>query len=721
MLSVHATRQTCSANNGPTMSGKKQHYIPRSLQRGFLFDATSERTYVHLRNGVTRLVSIGDVAARRFFYSRVSGDGTKTLDDKITDYESRLGGLLRQLRAIPIGGVVDARLAAEVIAHLTPRSATLRRMFDRAARRMLMATTNAISDEDTLQQMLGLAEPVPNPVWNRHIADVYEESPQLKAMLNLLQLPSELQDRLIFMAVKEHFAGGYGGYSAMSFGTTKAFASLLEGLDDMLRDAHNKALDKGLVMRSRQKPLEALEWCIRAAPPEGAIMPDCVAIGADEEGATFLPYVMARAATVSAVVMPLTSEKLLVGVRSGHFVPDLANFNHDASACSDEFFIVASNAPVFAKISADLGNRGSVEIDDAIDDALGELLPPKASDKKSGDEKPPLARFSYQLTFAGLRDEEEIARISEQAQRVISIVQPLFNLERLDGVTFAADPQNAIDAMERGLDVGASPEGIPDHIARGASSVLVMRDGAPKLRIVLNASYGLSLVGDDRQDAEVAVHLLVAGLAQADTLNRVEKALPGFLIEPIMTTDHDGLLHCAVRRALRAYRYARDSAGVGADELVEQEFTKYLIHAFDNAQEALSVAKEGHVANPDFPKLFEVAHNVASDMLIAVARLVGHRHGVGKLEFPSAETEVGAAMASRLLTSWTKVFANDLRRFWEKMPWARADFYALNIHVERILWANGLLLWRCPEGEGTMLSVVPQQPPALDGGAPPLA
>ena len=43
--------------------------------------------------------------------------------------------------------------------------------------------------------------------------------------------------------------------------------------------------------------------------------------------------------------------------------------------------------------------------------------------------------------------------------------------------------------------------------------------------------------------------------------------------------------------------------------------------------------------------------------------------------------------------------------------WTRADFYAFNIHAERMLWANGIVLWREPNGEGTMIMAAPQQRP----------
>ena len=692
------------------MSGKKQHHIPRSLQRGFLFDVKAERTYVYRRNGGNFPACISDVLAQRYFYSRLSSDGSKTLDDMITEYENRLGRLLIKVRSIPIDGKADADVAAEIIAHLTPRSARVRRIFGSGVEQLITTAAEAFADEDTIVALLGLAEPEPNPTWNDHIARIFEMEPNLKILLELSPLPKSLLERVIFMVTKESFAGSF---DTETLGITELFTSVLDGLDNMVRDSHNRALGEGLVAELRETSLYALDWHIRAAPPEGAVLPDCVALGVDEEGGTFLPYIMTKTGTISAVVMPLSTEKLLVGVRPGNATPDLLHFNRDAAACSDELFITASQAPIFVELCTNMGARWTGKIDNVIQGVLKDVLPNKASGE-NGSEPSPLASLlplSYQLTFVGLGTEEEVASISEKTQRLIAQLLPLFDLDRLDGITFASDFQAALMEMERGFDINMTPEGIPDHIAQGASTALVVREGVTKVRIVLDSAYGLSLVGEELQDAEVALHFLVAGLAQACTLSQIEKALPGFLLEPVMTSDHDALLHCAVRKAVRAYRYARESADFGADDLVERKFSKYLIGTFDNAYANIAKAKEDHAAEENFPTLFEATLDAAAHILISAARLIGHRHGMGKLEFPTSETDVGAAMSSRQLTSWIQVFSKDLLRFWQKKTWTCADFFALNIHAERVLWASGVGLWREPNGQETMIMTWPLQSP----------
>jgi hypothetical protein len=169
--------------------------------------------------------------------------------------------------------------------------------------------------------------------------------------------------------------------------------------------------------------------------------------------------------------------------------------------------------------------------------------------------------------------------------------------------------------------------------------------------------------------------------------------------------DYDAVLHCALRKALRAYRYACDSAEFGAEDLFEQEFSNYLMRALDLAYSHISQAKVAHTADGDHPKLFHAVHSAATDILIEAAKLIGHLHGTGKPALPAPESAVGAAIMARELAGWFNVFAYDLQRFWQKEAWTRKDLYALNIHVERLLWPCRIFLYPADNGQGMILSL----------------
>lgn len=69
------------------MSGRKQHFIPQLVQRGFAAakGRKSTQVYVFSKGKQPYLTATDRVAAQRDFYSPPSDE--ESLDDKITHYE----------------------------------------------------------------------------------------------------------------------------------------------------------------------------------------------------------------------------------------------------------------------------------------------------------------------------------------------------------------------------------------------------------------------------------------------------------------------------------------------------------------------------------------------------------------------------------------------------------------------------------------------------------
>lgn len=684
------------------MSGRKQHHIPQSFQRGFLYSEKSGQVYVYRYGGTSHISPTKDVAAQRDFYSKPVSDGNQELDDKITEYEHRLGDLLRTLRSIEIDAEANASVAAEVIAHLTPRGKNVRRMFVNFPTRLIAGVSEIFSDDEALAHLLGLGEPAPNEIWNKQVVASFDGEPRLTHAIALIlaqtKMPKSLLDRVLFMVAKEYI---FGGTNPIPEQFQQAFSAYLSRIEAVASENHKKMLNTGLVAEPRKQVLEELIWHVRSAPSADAIMPDCIALGFDEDEGGFLPYIMTS--RVTSVVMPLTSEKLLVGVRVGCDAPNLSAFNREASECSDELFIAATAN--HADLGQNIGKRWKDKMDSIVQDALESLK--SYQDYKNTElvRAAPTPFAPYQLTFIGWLTEEDVTLVSGTVQAIVEKLRQRFDLKRFDGITFTSEFGQTLTETERGFDNDMAPGESPDHIAQGASAILVMRDGELKVRIVLNKAYALSLVGENMHDASVALHLIVSGLSFTHTVNQFENTLPGFLLEPVSMEDYDAVLHCALRKALRAYRYAYDSAEFGAEDLFEQEFSNYLVRTLDLAYSHIAEAKTAHTVDGDYQQLFHAAHSAATYVLIESAKLIGHLHGTGKPASPAPETAAGAAIMARELAGWFNTYAYDLQRFWQKETWTREDLYALNIHVERLLWPCRIFLYRADNGQGMIMSL----------------
>ena len=144
------------------MAGNNQHDIPQALLRGFRVPVGSKKqskTWLYEKGVAPHLELIKDkIAVERYFYSEPSPDGSRTLDDEITDYEDRFDGHLRALKAAPLYTPVSADSAAEVVAHLTIRNAHLRRAFTSGLQKLLDRAVEVFCNESSLRSIIGVDE-----------------------------------------------------------------------------------------------------------------------------------------------------------------------------------------------------------------------------------------------------------------------------------------------------------------------------------------------------------------------------------------------------------------------------------------------------------------------------------------------------------------------------------------------------------------------------------
>jgi len=148
------------------VAGRNQHNIPQALSRGFRVPGGSKsesRTWLYEKGVEPHCEKIKDeVGVELHFYSEPSADGSRTLDDEITDYETLFGQRLHALKKAAIDEAVDADVAAEIVSHLTIRNAHSRGSFTGAVKIMLDRTVEVFCNETTLRPILGFDGETPS-------------------------------------------------------------------------------------------------------------------------------------------------------------------------------------------------------------------------------------------------------------------------------------------------------------------------------------------------------------------------------------------------------------------------------------------------------------------------------------------------------------------------------------------------------------------------------
>lgn len=106
------------------MAGKRQHYLPQFLQRGFTSASSSRTTWLYRKNAAPREVGLRDVGVEENFYS-VESDSS--VDETITEIErGEFVGIIEHARAGIFSDSEAASLVPRLIAHLEVRSRHLR-------------------------------------------------------------------------------------------------------------------------------------------------------------------------------------------------------------------------------------------------------------------------------------------------------------------------------------------------------------------------------------------------------------------------------------------------------------------------------------------------------------------------------------------------------------------------------------------------------------------
>lgn len=685
------------------MSGNNQHYIPKFILRGFRTSAPgyAGKVWVFRRGETPSAKSIKKIAVDPHFYSKPSVDGSKTLDDEITRYENRLATLHAGLKALPSGGVADPEIAAEVISHLVVRNAHMRSASAHGLKRIVAGATNLFGDEAAIRQLLGLDGEALSP----RALQFLEDEVKKDARFAQLGLPLKVLNQMAFVLAKENYPNLVKNSLPLLRG---ALASLFTQSDNMARDAHNKALSKAIVPDQRVAVLSTLSWSVVKADT-AAVLPDCVAFCIENTG-DIHPLMMADGDKLAMVFMPLTPDQILVGRRENVPVFDFKNFNILAATCSEDFFVSSQCTPEITSLAGVIGERARTAIDQAVAESLQEFTPatqapaPEVAqvdqivvEAEQNNDVAAQAPISFQLHFPDSADEETAKQIGAAVQAIVSAVEGLIPLGRLEGITFANDYEGALARLDRGL--GSTNPLLPTDEKFGVSvamAPIVRRNDVLKTHIVMIGGLGHALIGTDEPNRDLAIHMLVSQLAYAGCLELVEQALPDFSLTKFENW-FEGQRYACVAPAWSGYLTSRVSAIFGED--AGPSYLELLLTALELAQKKLPDARLDYRFHGDLTKLINISFEHIGAILMFAAKLVGHCDGLEISPF-DPEGKLNAALEKLSLRAWFDVYQNDLRKFWDRRgEWeSRDEFLSLASHVDRILWQFGMFPWCMPDG-----------------------
>ena len=412
---------------------------------------------------------------------------------------------------------------------------------------------------------------------------------------------------------------------------------------------------------------------------------------------------------ISAVIMPVSPEKILVGITPGCALRSAFSYNLEAARASYSFFLSSCTDDEIVSFCPVIAERSTYVLDEAVksgfQDSLPQCLPSQSGDDVDkpepayGPVDPDSREIQYELVFVGCSDKETIQGQIDQLRAIVSALSQVLPLKRLDGITIAGDYPAALRNLDRGFDDAPPVDTLSREVGVGvAQMVTVMRSGEVKGRIVMSSAIVHALSSSKVQDVQFGNYAVVSELALVAMVEFIEGALPGVLLSPV-ESKLDGWLHRPVDAALHAYVASYIAAGfIDEQEMVEAK-RQLLADCINRMRIDVPKERLSYRDHRNLDQLLDVTLPAIRYVLLFAADLLGHNAVSGRSAFLESD-ELHNSLEKAGLTNWLETYRVDLMQFHKQLGrWGSFDeFLSFNVHVERLLWQFGMFPWEKPEG-----------------------
>ncbi len=653
------------------MAGRKQHFIPQALQRGFgVAKGKKTQVYVFKKGQEPYHSSTEGVAAQRDFYSEPSAE--QSLDDKITTYERLvLSPAIAALREAPVGPV-DSHVAAAVVVHLSIRSAFFRDSSSAIATQILDSLTDAMRSDETARAFLE----VDSLQSEAALIKLIEE----ELLLQFGAIPESGRKalaKLVHFRAREKFPEMFPAMATMFL---QQLGILLDRVPQMIFSGHSKALDRNMAPPPRVERLKAMNWkIIGVEPPSHLILPDCLAVGSKtSDFREMLPYSLLSDDELAGVVMPICYTKVLVGSFSDPEV-DVTSLNRSLAQCSLNFFISSHVDVQTAEAAQFLGSTVSKYVDSLVKEQAFDAPDSSGESQKTNGQVPELVKVPIKF--------EPSSRKSGKAQATVrnlmSAPELQAGLRIVETIVIADNIMRSL--RERGVLVN---DYTAQAVQLGTCHVNASQDGVSCQLFVTTQAVNLVTKGHPRARAAAALIRHQAGRAAyyAAVISKIPQETLQRQRPPLEAIDlRIAHLFCShyFGGRLSGVSLMPDEDFAAADDLYSQT----LAACFQGITDArLHFIQHRDVDAALLPALWHV-----EQMLCATASACAATCSeVGRWE-ASKSIEILKAVS---LGDWFELLSLDLGRFFasHKDIAGDSDLVLLGSHVERVLWSFGIVL-----------------------------
>ncbi len=350
------------------MAGKRQHFIPQFLQKGFAShtDGDEAFTWVYRKGQKPFNSNIKNVGVEGLFYSEKDDP---SLDDVITSAEGDFAQLIDSLRQNDAVDEKDYVKIAHLFAHLEIRTRHLRQSFFTTGNLLINEFLEYLSDPSSCKNFIRrMLKNDPSIIKTT----LYEE-------LNKLGLPQELLPELIKLSDPFIELSMPNMPSLLTYMAAYLKVEMPAILKKATKTGHIKALNRGLAPDVKVQLFENLNYRIENSESDLLILGDSPVVfhvSGDRGFKTFLE----KGDDLIAVLLPITHRQLLVGSKE-RYVPIFSTLRRKIACCSLEYFIAGEANPENGHLSEDISKNAHLLNKSEIEEILNDFINEKSSDK----------------------------------------------------------------------------------------------------------------------------------------------------------------------------------------------------------------------------------------------------------------------------------------------------------------------------------------------------
>lgn len=342
------------------MAGKRQHFLPRLLLKGFASKTVGDETYSFQfrKDSETLELNIKNVGLEGYFFQH--GDDS-SLDDTYTELETtKFDPLVASMRASGVVPMGSDESIAELITNLTVRTRNVRLGLHGAMERLEKVCRENL---DTPERILHWAEHTVRTNPDALIEKVAEAYPAVREHKDNPAMRQVVVEHLIPLLRAE--LQGHANKMA-----TQLLEALQQQIDkERIKGHHLESLTKTPMPPKRVEQLRGFCWRLVSVPSSTAVLGDVGPVRRLERDRAF-QSLLSHEDEPQAVFLPLSPSQILVGehqeLRQRSF--SVEDLNQGMARCSVEFFVSCRSTRKESRYAQVIGENAQLLTDEQVRD-----------------------------------------------------------------------------------------------------------------------------------------------------------------------------------------------------------------------------------------------------------------------------------------------------------------------------------------------------------------